>query len=191
MYYNYYIEKQFINMQAENLFTCLRKEAHIMVGALGGMSGFAYGNVGISPNEVKTNTGEVIDKNSMQARSMKQRGQLKCETCAERKYKDGSDENVSYKAATHISPQAAAGAVRAHEQEHVSNAYSKASKDNGQVVSANVRISMAICPECGRSYVSGGLTTTQIKFDKSNPYTENQKELLDDATSGKNVDYAV
>ena len=49
--------------------------------------------------------------------------------------------------------------MRAHEQEHVANAYSKASLGNGKVISATVSIHMDICPECGRSYVSGG---TQI-----------------------------
>ncbi len=49
-----------------------------------------------------------------------------CETCKNRKYQDGSNEMVSFKAAAHISPEAAGAAVRAHEGEHVSNAYNKA-----------------------------------------------------------------
>ena len=36
-----------------------------------------------------------------------------CQTCKNRKYQDGSDEMVSFKSAAHISPQAAAGRVRA------------------------------------------------------------------------------
>ena len=63
-----------------------------------------------------------------------------CETCKNRKYQDGSDEMVSFKSATHISPQSAASAVRSHEQEHVSNAYKKAATNNGEVLSANVSI---------------------------------------------------
>ena len=51
-----------------------------------------------------------------------------CETCKNRKYQDGSDEMVSFKSATHISPQSAASAVRSHEQEHVANAYKKAAQ---------------------------------------------------------------
>lgn len=51
-----------------------------------------------------------------------------CQTCKNRKYQDGSDEMVSFKSAAHISPQAAAGRVRAHEGEHVSNAYDKAAQ---------------------------------------------------------------
>ena len=41
-----------------------------------------------------------------------------CQTCKNRKYQDGSDEMVSFKSAAHVSPQAAAGRVRAHEGEH-------------------------------------------------------------------------
>ena len=55
-----------------------------------------------------------------------------CETCKNRKYQDGSDEMVSFKSASHISPQASASRVRAHEQEHVSNAY-KTGKRQGSL----------------------------------------------------------
>ncbi len=89
-----------------------------------------------------------------------------CKTCASRKYQDGSDEAVSFKAASHISPEAAASAVRGHEQEHVSNAYAKASMGDGEVVSASVSIHTSICPECGRTYVSGGTTSSVIKYSK-------------------------
>ena len=70
-----------------------------------------------------------------------------CKTCKERKYQDGSDENVSLKAASHISPQAAGSVVRGHEQEHVSNAYSSAAQKGGQVINASVSIHTAVCPE--------------------------------------------
>lgn len=114
-----------------------------------------------------------------------------CETCKNRKYQDGSDEMVSFKSPSHISPQAAASAVRGHEQEHVSNAYKKAATNNGKVIRASVAIHTSVCPECGRSYVSGGTTSTQIKYyNEENPY---QKALkTQDATkySGMNVDLA-
>ena len=88
-----------------------------------------------------------------------------CETCKERKYQDGSNENdVSFKSPGHISPEAAPGAVRAHEQEHVANAYEKAQKGGGKVLQASVRIKTAVCPECGRTYVSGGETSTKIAY---------------------------
>lgn len=87
-----------------------------------------------------------------------------CQTCKNRKYQDGSDEMVSFKSAAHISPQAAAGRVRAHEGEHVSNAYDKAAQKNGTVVYASVSIHTSVCPECGKTYVSGGTTNTAIRY---------------------------
>ncbi len=115
-----------------------------------------------------------------------------CETCANRTYQDGSDENVSFKSPTHISPEAAPAAVRAHEQEHVSNAYSKAAENNGKVISANVSIKMAVCPECGRNYVAGGLTSTKIRYsDESNPYQKNKKAADAAGLVGMNMDLAV
>jgi len=113
-----------------------------------------------------------------------------CETCKNRKYMDGSNENVSFKSATHISPSAAGAAVRAHEGEHVSNAYTKAAQDNGKVVNASVAIHTSVCPECGRTYVSGGTTNTTIKYtDEANPYQQNQKSLDAAYLIGANIDY--
>lgn len=117
-----------------------------------------------------------------------------CQTCKNRKYQDGSDEMVSFKSAAHISPQAAASRVRGHEQEHVSNAYKKAAQGNGKVVSATVSLKTAVCPECGRTYVAGGTTATQIKYPKEgkkNPYAQNRKAVLGDAVKGQNLDFAV
>lgn len=115
-----------------------------------------------------------------------------CQTCKNRKYKDGSDEMVSFKSPAHISPESAASAVRAHEQEHVSNAYSKAATGNGKVISASVSIQTSICPECGRSYVSGGTTNTQIKYyNEDNPYQKDLKAADHEKYAGMNLDYAV
>lgn len=112
-----------------------------------------------------------------------------CKTCENRKYQDGSDENVSFKSAAHISPEAAASRVRAHEQEHVSNAYSEAARKGGQVISAAVTIKTAICPECGRTYVAGGETATQIKyFNEENPYQQDKKTADSASYRGMNVD---
>ncbi len=114
-----------------------------------------------------------------------------CQTCKERKYQDGSDENVSFKSAQHISPEAAGARVRAHEQEHVSNAYSKAEQNNGKVINASVTIHTAVCPECGRTYVSGGTTHTMIKYNnEKNPYTQNKKANDALGLVGQNVDLA-
>ena len=115
-----------------------------------------------------------------------------CQTCKNRKYKDGSEEMVSFKSPAHISPESSASAVRSHEQEHVTNAYSKAATGNGKVLSATVSIRTSICPECGRSYVSGGTTNTQIKYyNEENPYQKDLKATDHDKYAGMNLDYAV
>lgn len=115
-----------------------------------------------------------------------------CETCKNRKYQDGSDEMVSFKSAAHISPEASASRVRAHEQEHVNNAYTKAAQNNGKVLSATVTLKTAICPECGSSYVSGGTTATRIKYaNEENPYVQNRKAADAASLIGANLDMAV
>lgn len=128
--------------------------------------------------------------------SIKQPGRksspAECQTCKNRKYQDGSDEMVSFKSASHISPTASGSRVRAHEQEHVSNAYNKAEQNNGKVISATVSIHTAICPECGRTYVSGGETNTQIKYyNEENPYQQGKKLADSAAYSGMNVDTSI
>lgn len=117
-----------------------------------------------------------------------------CQTCKNRKYVDGSDEMVSYKVPTRISPENAGSAVRAHEQEHVNNAYQEAADNDGQVLSATVQIHMGICPECGKAYVEGGTTSTQIKYsynDDSNPYQKDLKANDHEKFAGMNADYQV
>lgn len=123
---------------------------------------------------------------SGKAQAVESKGE--CQACKERKYQDGSNENVSFKSPTHISPESAGSMVRAHEGEHVSNAYSKAAQKNGEVVRVSVAIHTAICPECGRSYVAGGTTSSMIKYEKSSPYQQNQKSLDRQALVGANVD---
>lgn len=133
-----------------------------------------------------------LEENDPQTKAKKAMGLEECETCKNRKYVDGSDEMVSFKSPTHVSPEAAAGAVMAHEQEHVSNAYSKAAKAGGEVVQASVAIHTAVCPECGRTYVSGGTTTTQIKYyNEDNPYQQDLKSADRLKYSGANVDARV
>ena len=84
-----------------------------------------------------------------------------CETCKRREYQDGSnDPGVSFKTPTHLSPEQAGFAVRAHEREHVTREQAKAVREGREVVSQSVSIHTAICPECGRVYVSGGTTRT-------------------------------
>ena len=115
-----------------------------------------------------------------------------CQTCKKCKYQDGSDEMVSFKSPQHVSPESAGSAVRAHEQEHVSNAYKKAAMNNGKVISASVSIHTAVCPECGRTYVAGGTTHTQIKYyNEDNPYQKSLKSADRAKYEGMNLDIAV
>ncbi len=154
-----------------------------MVGAIGyGIQPYGYDS---TASTVK-NPGE-----SLQAQPGRKSSPAECQTCANRKYKDGSDEMVSFKSAAHISPQASASRVMAHEQEHVANAYSKAAQKNGRVLQANVSLQTAVCPECGRSYVSGGTTRTQIQYkNEENPYQQNKKESDGMSLRGMNIDIA-
>lgn len=112
-----------------------------------------------------------------------------CQTCKNRKYVDGSDEaDVSFKTPGHISPENSAAMVMSHEQMHVSNARQEGSKENADLVSASVRIKMAVCPECGKSYVSGGVTSTTIKYTESNPYERNRKLIEGSFLKGQYID---
>ena len=130
--------------------------------------------------------GRVIVRNpgeSTEKQAGKKSSPAECETCKNRKYQDGSDEDVSFKSPAHINPNAAASRVRSHEQEHVNNAYKKAAENNGKVMSCNVSIHTDICPECGRTYVSGGTTATQIKYmNEETPY---QKEMKSSDAANK------
>ena len=122
----------------------------------------------------------------------KVKSQQECETCRKRKYQDGSDEMVSFKTAQHMSPESAAVRVRAHEQEHVSNAYTKAAQEGGKVLRASVAIHTAICPECGHTYVSGGVTSTAIRYNnEKNPYEQDKKARDYGKLAGAHAKYDV
>lgn len=111
-----------------------------------------------------------------------------CQTCANRKYQDGSDEMVSFKAPGKISPEKSYGKVLGHEKEHVANAIAEGSKENKELVSATVSLRTSICPECGRSYVSGGTTTTIMKTYKDDAFSQNKKSFEQGILSGNNFD---
>ena len=178
------------------------------IGGGGMMGGYGmYGNTGAVGSAIQGNaqagsanaqdraqSAGKAEKNSAtpddQVKAGHRSSPSECETCKSRKYQYGSNESdVSFKAPGHISPQASAGTVRAHEQQHVSNAYEKASKDNGKVISATVSLRTEICPECGTAYVAGGETRTTIAYSKENPYQKNQKSLEAAGLIGSNVDY--
>lgn len=154
-----------------------------------GMGGSGY-STQISPFNRGQQTGAADADRNHAGGTQAAEGQ--CQTCKNRTYVDGSDEMVSFKSPTHISPESAASAVRSHEQEHVSNAYSKAASGNGKVLRASVSIKTAICPECGRSYIAGGTTDTQIKYyNEKNPYQKDLKFSDGIKYKGMNTDYAV
>ncbi len=93
-------------------------------------------------------------------------GKEECKTCAGRKYVDGSNDlGVSFKSPRHISPEASASTVMAHENEHVRNRRADAEAEGKKIVSQSVQIFTSICPECGRAYVSGGKTRTVMATD--------------------------
>lgn len=90
-----------------------------------------------------------------------------CQTCKNRKYRDGSDDpGVSFKTASKIAPEAAASAVRGHEMEHVYRNQAKAEREGREVVSQTVTLKTGICPECGKPYIAGGETRTVTKAKK-------------------------
>jgi len=84
-----------------------------------------------------------------------------CQTCADRRYVDKSDDaSVSFQTPTSISPAMSAAVVASHEQEHVRNEQARAHREGRQIISQTVSLTMDSCPECNRSYVSGGTTRT-------------------------------
>ncbi len=114
---------------------------------------------------------------------------IECETCKNRRYQDGSDEMVSFKTPGKISPEESFAKVSAHEQEHVTNAVAEGSKPGKELISANVSLKTAMCPECGKAYVAGGTTRTMMKTYGKDPFSQNQKAFEAEATKGNNVDY--
>ncbi|GHV41171.1 hypothetical protein FACS189490_07560 [Clostridia bacterium] len=121
-------------------------------------------------------------------KSLKASGKIECQTCANRTYVDGSDDaGVSFKTPTKLSPSQAATAVLSHEGEHVSRESAKASQE-GKVASSSVTIFHSICPECGRSYVSGGVTRTQTrKLAENDSFSNRQFENTVGKYIGKNI----
>lgn len=111
-----------------------------------------------------------------------------CQTCKNRKYVDGSNEgNVSFKAPGHISPEASAGVVMSHELEHVANAKAEGNEPGKELVSSTVSLKMSICPECGRAYVSGGVTQTTMK-SSTNPFDNAMSKAQELLLAGMNFD---
>jgi len=105
-------------------------------------------------------------------KTLKRMGIVECATCASRTYQDGSnDPSVSFQAPTHLSTAQSATAVVSHEMEHVVNEQATAREEGKEVISQSVQIFRDVCPECGISYVSGGVTKTTTA-GKRNPYED-------------------
>jgi hypothetical protein len=99
-----------------------------------------------------------------------------CQTCANRKYVDGSDDpSVSFKSPTRLDPHRAAASVYSHEREHVSHERAAAEREDRKILRQSVSIHTGICPECGRVYVSGGETVTVSAKKAPAPAAEAKK----------------
>ncbi len=133
----------------------------------------------ITENETKLrNLQSRLDK--LESKKEEEKNDGKCETCENRKYQDGSDDpGVSFKMASHISPEGAEAAVRGHENEHVMRNQAKAAREGKEIVYQSVRIKKAICPECGRSYVAGGVTETVTRTRPKNRYDTGKPEAAE------------
>jgi len=134
------------------------------------------------PEEAAEVPEETLEEASGAEEAQKALEEGECQTCKERKYQDGSDDmGVSFQTPTNVDPDLAASAVRGHEMEHVVRERAKADREDRKVVSQSVTYHMAICPECGKAYVSGGTTKTTTK---ANPQeTQQEKENKDDQFS--------
>lgn len=116
------------------------------------------------------------------------KGNGKCETCENRMYQDGSDDpGVSFKMPGKIDPASAESVVRGHEYEHVNRNQAKAAREGKEVLYQNVVIKHGICPECGKSYVAGGQTTTVTKTKSDARFSVGMKDI----EAGKLLNVAV
>lgn len=126
-----------------------------------------YNNVNNNSNLYNANTAlknRVNEFNESGVKQKKTSDIQECQTCNNRKYQDGSnDPGVSFKSPAKLSPQQAATAVYSHEREHYTREASKAEDEGREVVSNTISIFTSICPECGKTYVSGGDTRTTTK----------------------------
>ncbi|MCR5797458.1 MAG: hypothetical protein K6G63_06020 [Eubacterium sp.] len=123
-------------------------------------------------------------------------GKEECQTCKERKYVDGSNEgDVSFKTPGHIDPNVSGAVVMGHEQEHVANARQEATKENKELISSSVSLHTAVCPECGRIYVAGGVTRTQMKTtigdSNANKFNQNISNIKKNSLMGNNFDHGI
>ena len=140
-------------------------------GRIPGLPGQEKEDASVLPGQEKGEDEKALDGKPAQGAESAQEAleEGECQTCEERKYQDGSDDmGVSFQTPTNIKPEQAASAVRGHEMEHVYREQAKAGREGRKVVSQSVTMHTEICPECGKSYVSGGTTRTVTKADTDN-----------------------
>lgn len=163
----------------------------IMMGISGYATGYfgnEYGRYASMPQKINGMEG-IGNIGAAGRQSTKVGSSEECQTCKNRKYIDGSNEaDVSFKTPSHIAPEKSASMVMSHEQMHVSNARQEGSKENADLVSASVRLKTAVCPECGKTYVAGGTTSTMIKYAEENPYEKNRKLIEGSFLKGQFID---
>lgn len=143
-------------------------------------------NPPFSGTEATDATGDSVDEEAISKLFEDATGTEECETCENRTYVDGSNESdVSFKTPGHISPEASASKVAAHEYEHVRNAYQEDKEEGKELVSVSVSLKTAVCPECGKTYVAGGETRTIMRNGvEENPYAK-QQQAYENFASGK------
>jgi hypothetical protein len=108
-----------------------------------------------------------------------------CETCNNRRYQDDSlDGGVSFQTPTRIHPSEAATAVIGHEREHQGREARFAQEDGREVIFNEIEIHTSLCPDCGRVYVSGGVTNTMTR-EYDNP--EDQPMSLLDVLANRRI----
>lgn len=87
-----------------------------------------------------------------------------CDTCASRRYQDGShDAGVSFQSPKGMPASTAGRFVASHEGEHVSRETAKAREEGKIVTQKKVTMEMGFCPDCNRLYAKGGKTTIQTQ----------------------------
>lgn len=145
--------------------------------------------IGVKSGAVPTAAGDlggVVPVSAKDSRSGNGGDGASCGTCEGRKYQDGSDDpGVSFKTPTNIDPRSAASAVAGHEREHVFREQAKAQQENRRVISQSVALHTGICPECGKSYVSGGTTRTVTKADTEKAAAKFDVGKPDEKASGR------
>lgn len=140
----------------------------------------------VTENRIKNLENKINNLQSRLEKMKNGREDGKCETCENRKYQDGSDDpGVSFKNASKVDPSAAEAAVRGHEQEHVAHNRAKAKEENKEIVYQSVRIKHGICPECGKTYTSGGETVTVTRTKPESRLEDKFKVGVDDKEKEK------